>query len=344
MRRVLRALSFRKVSALYLLAVIFLTFSIWIPGRFLTWNNWKTIFENQATVGIAAVGLVIPLAAGSFDLAVGTEVGLGVVLLPWLLVNTGIPTVIAVLITLAAGAVVGLASGGLIVRMRIDSFIATLAMSSVLTAIVEWLSGDQQIIVTRTGFEAMARDQWLGITLPVYILLAVAVVVWYALEMTPAGRRIYATGGNLDAARLAGVSTATVVVVSLAACALIAGGAGVVESAALGGGDPTIGPDYLLPAVTAAVLGSTQFREGRFNVWGTIVAVYVLEAGVQGLELAGAPTWIPSLFDGVALAASVALARFEASTAATSGIRRVLKFDRDRGGAALADRPDDVTV
>src|SRR4029077_15185349 len=111
----------------------------------------------------------------------------------------------------------------------------------------------------------------------------------------------YATGGNIEAARLAGVRVAAVVICSLIACATIAAFAGLLVSANLGVGDPTIGPAYLLPAFSAAFLGSTQFRGGRFNVWGTVIAVYVLAAGVKGLQLAGAPVWIPNLFDGAAL-------------------------------------------
>ncbi len=76
---------------------------------------------------------------------------------------------------------------------------------------------------------------------------------------------------------------------------------------ATGNGDPTSGPSFLLPAFSAVFLGSTQFRDGRVNVWGTVVAVYVLAVGVEGLQLAGAPVWIPDLFNGIALALAASL-------------------------------------
>ncbi|MET0430564.1 MAG: hypothetical protein ABW026_18950, partial [Microvirga sp.] len=113
----------------------------------------------------------------------------------------------------------------------------------------------------------------------------------------------------------------------------IAAFAGILESANLGNGDPTVGPSYLLPAFSAAFLGSTQFRGGRFNVWGTIVAVYVLATGVKGLQLAGAPIWIPDLFNGAALLLAVGLANFESTASRAGAIRRVLRIDRRRGGA-----------
>src|SRR6201999_52733 len=124
----------------------------------------------------------------------------------------------------------------------------------------------------------------------------------------------------------AGVRVAAVVICSLIACATIAAFAGMLVTANLGTGDPTIGPAYLLPAFSAAFLGSTQFRGGRFNVWGTVVAVYVLATGVKGLQLAGAPIWIPDLFNGAALLLAVGLARYQGAAHRTSAIRRLLRM------------------
>jgi ribose transport system permease protein len=158
----------------------------------------------------------------------------------------------------------------------------------------------------------------------VYLMLAVGLVVWYVLERTPAGRRVYATGGSIEAARLTGVRTSTVIVLALCTCGLIAALCGVIVASRVGAGEPTTGPGYLLPAFSAAFLGSTQFRGGRFNVWGTIVAVYVLATGVKGLQLAGAPVWIPDLFNGVALLVAVGLAKYQRAPGQLGAIRRML--------------------
>jgi ribose transport system permease protein len=277
------SLSFRNVSSLYLLVVICIVFAFWVSAKFYTVGDLKTILESQTATALASVGLMIPMAAGAFDLAIGAEVGLGVVLVSWLLAKAGIPMVPAIAVTLIVGGFVGLVSAILITRIRIDSFIATLAISSVLTAAALWITSDEQIVGLSSTFDKISTQQVFGITVPVYILLGVSLCVWYVMEVTPLGRRVYATGGNIEAARLAGVATAKVITFSLIACGVLAALAGVVESASLGGGDPTIGPSYLLPAFTATFLGSTQFRRGRFNIWGTIVAVYVLQAGIQGL-------------------------------------------------------------
>jgi ribose transport system permease protein len=334
-----RALSFRNISAIYIFIVMFIVFSIWVPHTFLQWNTWKALFDAQAVTAILAVGLVIALSAGTFDLAIGTELGFGAIFVAWLLVDKGVPLVPAFILTVIAGGVIGLANGLLVTKVRIDSFIATLGMSSVLLAVIAWVSNSQQILGVGSSFEKLGTSEIFGLTLPVYLMLVVGLVVWYVLERTPLGRRVYATGGNIEAARLAGVRVSAVVIGSLIACGAIAAFAGMLETANLGTGDPTIGPSYLLPAFSAAFLGSTQFRGGRFNVWGTIVAVIVLATGVKGLQLAGAPIWIPDLFNGAALLIAVGLAKWETTSMRAGAVRRLLRFDRGGGGGAAPAGP-----
>jgi ribose transport system permease protein len=335
MRELARALSFRNISAIYIFIVMFIVFSIWVPDTFLRWDTWKALLDSQAVTAILAIGLVIALSAGVFDLAIGTELGFGSIVVAWLLVDQGVPIVPAVGLTLLAGAVIGLANGLLVVKARIDSFIATLGMSSILLALIAWISSSQQILGLPESFQKIGTTQVLGLTLPVYLTLAVGLVVWYVLERTPLGRRIHATGGNIEAARLAGVRVSWVVVGALTACAVVAAFAGMLVSANLGTGDPTIGPAYLLPAFSAAFLGSTQFSGGRFNVRGTLLAGVVLATGVKGLQLAGAPIWIPDLFNGAALLLAVGLAKYERTATRAGAVRRVLRFDRrdERGSA-----------
>jgi ribose transport system permease protein len=323
-----RALSFRNISAIYIFVAMFIIFAIWVPDTFLKWETWRALFDDQAVTAILAIGLVIALSAGAFDLALGAELGFGSILVAWLLVHEGLGTIPAIGLTLIAGALIGLANGLLIVKARIDSFIGTLGMSSILLAAIAWVSNSQQILGVSNGFQDLGTSQILGLNPAVYLMLVASLITWYVLERTPLGRRVYATGGNIEAARLAGVRVDAVLIGSLIACATIAAFAGVLVSANLGAGDPTIGPAYLLPAFSAAFLGSTQFRGGRFNVWGTIVAVIVLATGVKGLQLAGAPIWIPDLFNGVALLLAVGLAKWETTATRAGAIRRFLRLDR----------------
>jgi ribose transport system permease protein len=275
-----------------------------------------------------AVGLVVPTACGVIDLAIGAEVGLGAILVARLLVGN-VPILAAIALSLLAGAAVGVFSWLMITRARIPSFIATLAVSSLLAAATAWISSSEQIVNLPAGFGTLGNGQLFGITYPVYIMLAVALLLWYVLERTPVGRRVYATGGNPQAAALAGVRTSRVILFALVTSGVVAGLAGLLLTSQLSTGDPTVGPGYLLPVIAAVFLGSTQFRGGRFNIWGTVVAAYVLAVGVQGLQLAGLPIWIPDLFNGAALLVAVGLAAW----------RRTPSTHRTRLGRFLHLRP-----
>ena len=199
-------------------------------------------------------------------------------------------------------------------------------MSSVLLALIAWISGGQQILNLPGSFQALATNELLGLALPVWIMLAVGLVVWYVLAAHADGAPACTPpGGNVSAARLAGVRTSRVIVLSLVSCGAIAALAGLLTSAQLAVGDPTVGPGYLLPAYAAAFLGSTQFHGGRYNVWGAVIAVLVLAVGVKGLQLAGAPVWIPDLFNGVALLLAVGLSKYQRTARRSAAVARILR-------------------
>ncbi len=335
-QRLLRILSFRNISAIYIFIALFIIFSLWVPDTFLKDSTWKAMIDSQAITAMVAVALVIPVSADAFDLAIGTEVGLGGILCAWFLSSKGLPIPASIALTILAGALIGLGSGLLITKARITTFIATLGVSSLLAAMIICVSGGQQILNLGKSFQSIATGTIGWFTYPVYIMLAIAFVAWYVLERTEIGRHVYATGGNADAAKLAGVNTSRVIIGALVACGAISAAGGVLLASSLGTGDPTTGPAYLLPAFSAVFLGSTQFRGGRFNVAGTVVAVFVLATGVKGLQLAGAPVWIPEFFNGAALLLAVGLANYERSGARFFGLSRLLPAAR-RGGTAASE-------
>jgi ribose transport system permease protein len=140
------------------------------------------------------------------------------------------------------------------------------------------------------------------------VLMIVAIITWYVLEHTPLGRRMIATGAGADAARLAGTNTGRAVMVGLAISSTLGSLAGLMLVSTVGSAAPNTGPGYLLPLFAAVYLGSTQVKPGRFNIWGTIVALFVLATGVKGLQLAGGQLWVSFLFNGIALILAVGIA------------------------------------
>lgn len=323
-----KTLSFRNISAIYIFVIIFAVFSIVTPNTFLREGVWRTLLDAQSITVIAAIAVMIPLVTGSFNLAIGAEVGFAGILVAVLQAQAGIPFVVGIPLTLLMGALIGLISGLIITKGRIDSFIATLGLSSILLAGLAWMSSSKQVIGLQDGFRSIATTTFAGITVPTYLMIVLAFVVWYVLERTPVGRRMYAVGYNADGARLAGVHVTRLKIGALIAGGVIAALAGILLTSRLNTGEPTVGPGLLLPALTAVFLGSTQFKGGRFNVWGTVLAVYVLAVGIKGLQLIGAPPWISDLFNGIALLAAVGLSQWEKTSARTAAIRRALPRNR----------------
>jgi ribose transport system permease protein len=342
-RKASSALSFRNISALYIFVLLFAIYAILTPTTFLAPGTWVVLLDAQTITVLAAVAVLIPLVTGVFNLAIGAEVGFAVILVAVLQTKLDLPFQLAIPLTILVGALIGLVSGLIITKARIDSFIATLGMSSVLLAGLAYLSENRQIIGLQEGFRSFATsgvplsadNPNFKLTIPVFIMLVVAFIVWYLLERTPVGRRMYAAGYNPDGARLSGVNVARLQVASLVAGGIIAGLAGTLLASRINAGDPTVGTGLLLPALTAVFLGSTQFKGGRFNVWGTVISVYVLAVGIKGLQLLGAQNWVSDLFNGVALLAAVGLSRWERTGKRTEAIRRVLPFGRRKQEEAV---------
>lgn len=296
-------------------------FGIMQPTTFLSPFSLRLVLSDQVTIGMLALAVLLPLAAGAFDVSVGANLALGVALLAWIELNTHMNPVLASLLSIGACMAVGVINGFIVVRLGVHSFIATLGISQVLTAAMLLISGNQQIVgAFSPGFESFAQNQLFGVGLDVYYLFALAAILWYVLEHTPVGRHVYATGGNLEAARLAGVPTSRVIWATYIGSGAICGIAAVVFAAKVTIFSTSFGPPLLFPAFAAVFFGSTQIK-GRANVWGTLLAMYALAIGVKGIQLssAGGEFWVTPLLNGVALLAAVILAS-----------RR-----RTRGGASL---------
>ena len=158
------------------------------------------------------------------------------------------------------------------------------------------------------GFIAFGRTQIAGLPLPVFYMFAAIIVFTYVMGHTPFGRYLYALGGGREAARLAGLDTGRLTIAAFVVAGLMAGIAGVVGTAALGAAHPDVGAQYLLPAFAACFLGATTITPGRFNVPGTVVALFLLAVGITGLQQLGAPLWVGPVFNGLALVVAVGLA------------------------------------
>ncbi|WP_196073061.1 ABC transporter permease [Nakamurella alba] len=298
----------RRVGALYLLVVACIVFSFTASATFPTSATVQQVLNTSATSALAALALVVPLAAGVFDLSIGYVMSLSGVLVAYLLVHTDWPTWVCVVTALVAALVVGVVNAVAVVVLGINSLIATLATGALLQAVITAITDDASITAPQLlgGFADIAQKDIGGYTLPILYAVLIAVVIWVFLSHTAGGRRTYATGFNLEAARLAGARTSRLRFGSLLVSSTIAGFAGIVVASNIGAGTPTAGTAYLLPAFAAAFLGATQLTPGRFNAWGTLLATVLLQTGIIGLSLSGAPTWTQGVFTGIVLLAALA--------------------------------------
>jgi ribose transport system permease protein len=302
--------SVQRFSAVWLWALFFVFFSIIKPSVFPTVTTVRLVLSGQVAPGILALAVLVPLTAGAFDLSVGTVLAFEMVILAWFEQHAGLNIIESSVVTLVICGMIGAVNGFLVVRLKVNSFIATLGTSEVLSAGMLYISQNNEIDNAYSSrFQEFTQYRVLGISLDVYYLIILSLILWYVLEHTPLGRYMYASGGNIAGARLAGVAVDQVIWGTFVASAVLSGFAGIVYAAEVGLFNPAFGPPFLFPAFAAVFFGATQIKR-RPNVWGTVIALFALAFGVEGLQLTffGDNFWITPLFNGVALVVAVSLA------------------------------------
>jgi ribose transport system permease protein len=299
-----------RFSAVFLWALFMIIFGALKPHLFLTAGTFRITFGEGVVTAVLALAFLVPLAAGIYDLSIGANMGLSLVVINWFAANTDLPVAAVCVCAVGLCCLVGLVSGMIVVRFRVNSLIATLGVSQVLSAVALKISNNRQITGAFSDtFENLGSRNMLGVPIVVVYLVVLAAIMWFVLEHTPVGRYLFAVGGNPEAARLAGLNTARLTYGSLIASAGIAGIAGVIYAMRVGAYTADSGPGLLFPALAAVFFGASQFSR-RPNVWGTLVAYFALAFGVKGLQLSFGPGtfWIQPLFQGAALLIAVALA------------------------------------
>jgi ribose transport system permease protein len=298
-------------SAILLVGVVlYIVFSILSPHVFFTAATFQVIVSGQTTILLLAIAASIVLRAGDFDLSISAEMVVAGCVVGILYGQhhwpAGLATCAALLIGVAAGAITGF----FVVVVGVDSLIVTLGMVTLLTGMANAITGSNLVTAIPSSLETFSRAKFLGLPSAVWISWAVALIVWYVFEYTPVGKYLAFIGGSRPAAMLAGVNVSRIRFLSYLAVGLLSSLAGVLLAGTLGAMDPGSGGAYLLAPYAAAFLGATAIQPGRFNIMGTLVGLYVLAIGIQGLNLIGVQGWISDVFYGGALLLAVSFARY----------------------------------
>jgi ribose transport system permease protein len=299
-----------RFGLVFLLVGVVLFFSFYGPTGdvFRTWLNFRTIVSNESALSILALASILPLIGGSFDLSVASIMLLSDIAAAAAMSHHGAPIGVAVVIALGLGAAIGLLNGFVVAKAGVNALIATLGTATVITGIVQWYTGGLSIVSgVPDSLTRLVTKQWLGIPRIAVFTIVAALLTWYLLAQTPYGRYLQSVGSNRSAARLVGINVDGVVVISFVLSGSFAALAGVLQLAHDGSANPQIGMTFLLPALAAAFLGATTIRPGRFNVLGTLVAVYFIATAVQGMNYAGIQSWVQNVFNGTALVFAVGL-------------------------------------
>ena len=271
---------------------------------FLTSGNLMNVLRQNAFTAILAAGMSFAILTGGIDLSVGSVVALAGVLCADVLARGG-PLPAALATGLLMGLAVGLVNGLVVTRVGIPPFIVSLAMMLVARGAAYKYTDARTISGLPPSFAALSHG-----LIPTAIMALVFGLAWLLLMRTPFGRHVYATGGNRDAAWLAGIRVNRVLLWVYVICGACAGLAGVLVASRLNAGYPKAGEFYELDAVTAVVVGGTSLFGGRGSIWGTLAGAFFIGILNNGLNLFHVDAYDQMVVKGIVLLAAASLDRW----------------------------------
>ncbi|HVK04574.1 MAG TPA: L-arabinose ABC transporter permease AraH [Armatimonadaceae bacterium] len=284
-------------------ALLFVGLSVFVPN-FLGVPNLKGLALSVTTVGIIACTMLFCLAAGDFDLSVGSVVALAGVIAALVVNKTG-SVALALLVPVLAGAFVGSVNGFIIARLRINALITTLATMQIVRGIALILSDGSSIGVSSEAFTRLGGAQFLGLTSPVWILGLCFLVFGLLISRTVYGRHTLAVGGNAEASRFAGIDVARTKILIFAAQGAVAAFAGVLLASRVTSGQPNTAQGLELQVISACVLGGVSLTGGVGTMTGVVVGVLIMGTVQNAMNLLNIAPFYQLVASGVILLAAV---------------------------------------
>lgn len=281
-------------------------FSAMRPDAFPTLGNLRNVIEQVATLAIASAGVGMVMVTGDFDLSVGAVASLcGVVVAKLMVAGIGVGP--AIVLALVLGAAIGALNGGIIAYAGVSPFIGTLAAMTSYTGLALFVTGGTTVFGMPEAFRWFGQGAVGPVPASVINMALVILLTWLILDYTTFGQRLYAIGGNREAAFLAGINTRRARFLAYVYSGMTASVGGIVLTSRLFSAHPQAAAPFMLNAAAAVFLGMTAFREGQANVFGTFLGVLIMGVLGNGLNIIGINTYIQSVLTGAILVLAVLL-------------------------------------
>lgn len=308
--------SFCSKYTIYLVLLgMIIVLSIATP-TFLTSANLINMLRQVSVIGLLAMGMGVVIISKGIDLSVGSTIALSAVISASLAQTADaadkfypelgeIPLLIVILVGMFVGLIVGLINGSLIAYMNLPAFIATLSTMNVVRALALIYADGKPISFLTPQFEKIGKGYFLGIPIPVLILLVVMFITWIILNRTTFGMSIYAIGGNAKAAEVSGINVKRNTVICYAYMGALAGLAGIVLCSRVSSGQPNFGTSYEFDAITAVTIGGVSQSGGIGTVGGMVSGLVILGVIANGMNLLSVPAYWQQVAKGCIIAIAV---------------------------------------
>ena len=308
LRAIARAVFHRRESAIFLALVVIMVVIGFLSENFLSASNMYLVSRQISFVAIVALGELFVILSGGIDLSVGSIMALAGMVAAWCM-QQGVPPPLAVLIGCAAGLVMGLINGALTAYVRIAPFIVTLGMLSFASGLVLGLTKGWPITDIPESFMWVAQGDFLGLPIPVWIALVLAVIAHTVLTYTAFGRRTYAIGGNEQATFLSGIDVKRIKLALYTVSAVCASIVGIILVARFNSAQADTGRGWELDAIAAAVIGGTSLAGGSGTVLGVLIGACIMGVIKNGLVLMRVSSYWQTAIIGVIIVLAVVLDR-----------------------------------
>ena len=278
-----------------------------LSERFFTISNMLIVMRQTSIVAFLAVGMSFVILGAGIDLSVGSVLAFSGAVGAGVMQNGGI--FFGILAGLALGTALGAFSGIVITKLKIPSFIATLAMMAIARGGTLVYTDGRPITGLPSSFAFLGRGYIGNVPFPIILMLIIFILAYIVLKLTRFGRYVYATGGNINAARASGIKVNNVIISTFAISGFLSGLTGMVLASRLNSAQPTAGMGYELDAIAAVVLGGTNLFGGEGELWGTLVGAFIMGILNNGLNMLNVSSFYQQVVKGIVILIAVTVAQ-----------------------------------